>query len=378
MKEFRNYHMIYPKEFHDLHENKNIHRNRKKDRSNHSPLITHKEYEQLDYIAKIEGYYQDINNLIPLNDLNYLTSENNEFCIKTIGDNNDKYKKSFKKSTIDKMFFSSGILIFSEQYTKEVKGGEQNETIITYSIKIGIANNNGNEIQYFSCDTHNRPHDFYFCDDVIISVGRNSIELFKFNISQLSKISEIKLNDNNNNDNNDDKYNILCIERANDKIICGHASGHISIWQPINEYPYLKNTSVSRIHLGPINKIIYEKNSDNLNTIISCSSDKTVKVHSIEDTICLKILQFKDEVLDIKKALDFNKQVNYLISLKNGIIKVYNALFKKVFGIPCQLNKYRLAINIYNNNNSYILISEGNKVKIYKWKNIENNRLYQN
>jgi len=369
--------MKYPKEFYDLHKNKNIRHNRKKDKSNHSPLNTHKECEQLDYIAKIEGYNQDINNLIPLNDLNYLTSENNEFCIKTIGDNNDKYKKSFKKSTIDKMLFSSDKLIFSEQYTNEENGGKQNEKNITYSIKIGIANNIGNEIQYFSCDTHNRPHDFYFSDDIIISVGRNSIELFKFNISQLSKISEIKLDDNNNND---DKYNILCIERANDKLICGHASGHISIWQPINEYPYLKNTSVSRIHLGPINKIIYEKNSDNLNTIISCSSDKTVKVHSIEDIICLKILQFKDEVLDIKKALDSNKQVNYLISLKNGIIKVYNALFKKVFGIPCQLNKYRFVINIYNNNdnNSYILISEGNKVKIYKWKNEENNKLYQN
>jgi len=78
--------------------------------------------------------------------------------------------------------------------------------------------------------------------------------------------------------------------------------------------------------------------------------------------------------------LDSNKQVNYLISLKYGIIKVYNALFKKVFGIPCQLNKYRFAINIYNNNDnkSYILISEGNKIKIYKWKNEENNKLYQN
>ena len=42
----------------------------------------------------------------------------------------------------------------------------------------------------------------------------------------------------------------------------------------------------------------------------------------MEDTICFKVLDYEDEVIDIKKFIDDEKHINYIISLKNGIVKV--------------------------------------------------------
>ena len=363
--------------------NKNFYDKQKYNKTKQNPLASQNICDQLEYVTTIEDHNQAINNILVLNELNYVTSDSNEFYIRAIGNKEAIYKDTFKNEKINKIIFSSEKLIFSVEYTNESNGINQNEKQVSYALKVATINNG--QMKYFSCKTNNKPIDFFESDNAIVIVGNNIIELYRFNQNdnnnnQLTKVSEIKLS-NNDNDNND-KNQILCIERANDALICGHASGHISIWKPIKEYPFLKNTSVSRIHAGPINKIIYSKNSENIDIIISCSSDKTVKVHSIEDTICFDVLKLNDEVINLEKLIDLKKQINYIISLKNGILKVYNASFNEVFEIPkrTNINQPRLVININNcknnegNNDDYILITEENKVDLYKWKNKENNK----
>ena len=168
--------------------------------------------------------------------------------------------------------------------------------------------------------------------------------------------------------------------------MCGHASGHISIWKPVNDNPFLNNTSISRIHFGIINKIIYDKNPENMDVIISCSSDKTVKIHSVEETVCLNVKQYKYEVIDIEKLKDLNNNIYYIISLKNGQLKIYdNSFQKKIFSTKDNgisnpsINATRYVINIIyldsnknNEENNYVIITEGKKIDIFKWKNWNN------
>ena len=365
--------------------NKNFYDKQKYNKTKQNPLTSQNKCDQLEYITTIEDHNQAINNILALNELNYVTSDSNEFYIRAIGNKEKIYKDTFKNEKINKIIFSSEKLIFSVEYTNESNGINKNEKQLSYALKVATIING--QMKYFSCKINKKPIDFFESDNTIVIVGNNFIELYKFNQNdnsnnQLSKVSEIILN-NNDNDNND-KNQILCIERANDALICGHASGHISIWKTSTEYPFLKNTSISRIHAGPINKIIYNKNAENINCIISCSSDKTVKVHSIEDTICFDVLKFNEEVINLEKVIDLKKQINFVISLKNGILKVYNASFNEVLEIPkrMNINLPRLVTNINNcnnnnnegNNNDYILITEENKVDIYKWTNKENNK----
>ena len=362
--------------------NYNQNNNQNYNQINQPNKINQNMWPKLNFVKRLEDHNQTINNLIALNELNYLTTDNDKLCIRKIGDYINNYKEEFKNTEILKVIFSSGKLVVSLENllgTSEKNINEINtiERKVSYEIKIGILNNS--KIQYFSRLTNNKPIDIFESDNRIVLAGNNIIELFQFNNNQLSKISEIKLR-NDNTDNN--MKNILCIERINDALICGHASGHISIWKPINEYPFLKNTSISRIHLGPINKIIYDKASNNIDVIISCSSDKTVKVHSIRDTICFSVLNFKSEAIDIKKVKDLNNNIYYIVSLKNGQLKIYDDSFKKVFGtkklginspryvinVINSNNNIMNSLNINNDNNNYIIITEGNKIDIYKWK----------
>jgi hypothetical protein len=309
-----------------------------------------------------------------------------------INDYNNSYNEEFKNTIIKKIIFSSGKIILSLENileTNELNINNINtyEKKVSYEIRIGIVNNG--KIEYFSCLTNNKPIDIFESDNRIVTAGNNFIELFQFNNNQLSKLSEIKLS---NNSYNNGKNIIICIERINDFLMCGHFSGHISIWKPVNDNPFLNNTSISRIHFGIINKIIYDKNPENMDVIISCSSDKTVKIHSVEETVCLNVKKFKYEVIDIKKLKDLNNDIYYIISLKNGQLKIFDKSFKtKIFSTKDNglsnpnINAARYVINIIylnsNNNNeenNYVIITEGKKIDIYKWKNWNNNGINNN
>ena len=355
----------------------------KQNYSSQKSITSHDFCGKLEYVKTLEDHNQGINNIIALDNSNYLTSDINEFYIRTLQETNTIYKENFgNNSQIKKIIYSSGKIIFSVEYYNQING--KDEKGISHKIHILVLNdiknkiNNNNQIKLLSCNTNDNPIDILESDNIIITVGKNCIELFQFNENninnQLMKVSEILFNNNN-----DERDQILCVHRLEQTLICGHASGHISIWEPINEYPFLKNKLISKIHIGPINKIICDKNSENLNIIISCSSDKTVKIHSIEDTICFKVLDFEDEVIDIKKLEDLEKKTNYIISLKNGILKVYNSTFKEILDIPSRSNtkitRFVLELSNSSNNNNdndeikeiYILVTEANKIDIYKW-----------
>lgn len=341
---------------------------------NKKPKSSENDSGKLEYLNTIEEHNQNIDNIIALNDSNYLTSDINEFYIRTIGMNNSNKENFEKDSKINKVIYSSGKIIFAVE-NNNINGN--NEKAKSYSLKMAIKINN--QIQLVSTNIDKKPYDIYESGNVIIIVGQNFIELYKFveNNNTITKISEINLS--NNNDNNDNKLKILCMEAVNKVLVCGHSSGHISFWETTNEYPYLKNTLISKIHIGPINKILFDKNSDNTNIIISCSSDKTVKIHSLEEIVCFNVVNFNDEVVDIKKIKNLKEEINYIISLKDGTLKVFNYELKEIFEIPnrTKVNIARYAINISHSNNNenennnnkeeYILITEGNKIDLYKW-----------
>ena len=355
------------------------------------PFNTANLYGKLQYIKTIEEHTQPINNIISLDNLKYLTSDNNEFYIRTL-ENNENLKENFgKDSKINKIIYSSGKIIFSVEYFDKING--KDEKGISHKLNLAIYINN--KIQLFSCIINDNPNEILESDNVIIIAGKSNLELFQFNQNnnnnQILKVSEIKINNNENND-----YQILSMKLFGKSLICGHSSGHISFWKPINDNPYLENISISRIHIGPINDIIFDKNSDNIDILISCSSDKTLKVHSIEDTICFNVIDFEEEAIAIKKVFNSDNAPFYIISLKNGILKVFNALFKEIFEIPSRsnTNTIRFVININNSNNNnentnkenYLLISEENKIDIYKWnkkeekeeeKKVEINKSYE-
>ena len=163
--------------------------------------------------------------------------------------------------------------------------------------------------------------------------------------------------------------------------------GYVSKWVRIQNSPFLKITKISRIHFSSINKILYDIYSDNLKVIISCSSDKTLKVHYLDDFICIKVLNFNEEVIDVKKVINHKNQTNYFINLKKGNLMLYDSTLNNILldiynnakinrNLLCLINNNNNNnnnnnINIGNNNNNnkkiYVLISEENKINIYEW-----------
>ena len=335
-----------------------------KNKSKQNPLSYQKINEQLKYIKTIEHHNKPIKNIILLDNMNYLTYDNNEFYITNLKEEKPKKENLGNNSIFNKILYSKGKIILSVDNNNQING--KDEKGITNKLYVINANNNNN---LSDINTNDKFIDIIEIENVIITFGRKYIELFQFNPNnnQIAKASEIIYNETN-----DEKYQIICVERIDKLIICGHESGHISYWSITNEYPYLKNILLKKIHIGKINKII----NDNDN-IISCSSDKTIKIHSIEDNICLKVIDFEDEVIDIKKIVDLDNNFNYVISLRNGMLKVYNSEFKNSFNIPnpSNINKTRFVLNISissdNNKNenseSFILITDDKKIELYQW-----------
>ena len=82
---------------------------------------------KLQYIKTIEEHTQPINNIISLDNLKYLTSDNNEFYIRTL-ENNENLKENFgKDSKINKIIYSSGKIIFSVEYFDKINGKMKKE-----------------------------------------------------------------------------------------------------------------------------------------------------------------------------------------------------------------------------------------------------------
>ena len=81
--------------------------------------------------------------------------------------------------------------------------------------------------KFYSCEVKKEPFNILESDNIIILIEEKIIELFKFeqeNTSKpLLKISEIEIDDQ-----------ILCIEKDNIFLFCGHQSGSISIWSAIS------------------------------------------------------------------------------------------------------------------------------------------------
>ena len=276
------------------------------------------------------------------------------------------------------------------------------EFLLEYSLDdtnfIAIYNDQG----LFTCQTKDNPNDILESDNIIVTVGKNFIEFFSFSqnidnnnninnnniIYKLEKKNEIPINNNNNNNNNniinnDNNINIinnqdvndeiLCFEVFNNFIICGHQSGKISTWQSNNGIN-LQKQGEQKICSEAINKMLLRKFVDNKKDLILCCSDKTLKVFSLEVGTVVNIVQLEDEVMDIKTANNYDNQNVFIISLKNGLLKVFNDGLKILFDITSRfnINKTRKVISMKNlsQDNSmgdYVLITEGNSIDIYRW-----------
>ena len=270
-----------------------------------------------------------------------------------------------------------------------------------------------NDQGYTLCEAKIKPNDIFENGNIIVSVGKNIIEVFEFsqnndnnnnNKNKLEKKKEINIDNNkiNNNDNfinNNNIYNsdneITCITLAQGFIVCGHASGLMSIWKPTPE-EYLKKLQSEKLHDGVINKILYTQLSDNKNYLISCSSDKSIKVYCMEDNVVRKTQPFESEVMDIKLVKDFDRKSIFIVSLKDGKLKGLNESFDILFDIPSRLktNTTRYVIplsnpasnnnppqnnvmnipqeNTNNNNNTssqgdLLLITEGKLIDVFTW-----------
>ena len=251
------------------------------------------------------------------------------------------------------------------------------------------------------CETKNKPNDIFENSNTIITVEKDIIEVFEFSQSKdnndkitnnISKKSEINIDNNNNNNNNNNFNNInsinnndnnnnnnsdneiLCITYSQPGFfVCGHASGLMSLWNP-DPKVYLQKTQAQKLHDGAINKILYTKLSDNNNYLISCSSDKTLKIFCIEANNVVKTQPFVEEVMDIKLVKDFNKKGVFIISLKNGKLFAMNETFEPLFEIPSrfQTNITRHVICLKNPNESetrgdLLAITELGKIDVFSW-----------
>jgi hypothetical protein len=331
--------------------------------------------EELKHISTIiENNNQTISNIISWNEIDFITTYKNEYYFRTIGKESYNDKKAFPENiTIRKAIFSNNKIIM---LTEHNDNNGNNDKLKIYYLIVMIKINH--QIQPFSCKINNEPYDMIEDSNYIIISGDNIIDIFYFdekNNGQLGQLSEIKFNQDENNNNND-MYKALCIEETDQNIICGHSLGYVSIWMRIQNEPLLKNTKISRIHFNSINKILYDTNSDNLKVIISCSSDKTLKVHSLDDLVCLKVLNFNEEVIDVKKVINHSNQTNYFVNLEKGSLMIYDSNFNntllEIYN-SSKINRKFLCLKNYNDNNNnnnkivYVLITMENRIQIYEW-----------
>jgi len=248
---------------------------------------------------------------------------------------------------------------------------------------ISIFNNQGSCL----CEVKNKPNDIFENSNIILTVEKDIIEVFKFSqvqdnnkiINNLVKEKEISITNNkdNNINNNNSIFNsdneILCIEYAGGFFICGHSSGLMSIWKP-DPQSFLRRIQGQKLHNGAINKVLFTTLSDNKNYLISCSSDKTVILYSIDENKIMKNQNFEDEVMDVKLVNDFNKRRVFIISLKHGKLIAVNEEFNRLFEIPSRFRTSitRHVIPLKNPNEcdtkgDLLVITEGKIIDVFTW-----------
>ena len=240
------------------------------------------------------------------------------------------------------------------------------------------------------------PNDIFESGNVILSFGKTLIEIFSFeqaqnnnnnininnnqnNNNKIEKKYEIPLNNNNPNNNNEinnDNNEILCVYLYQNNVICGHRSGVISIWTPTPGV-YLKKKGEFKPSNSAINKILFAKFQDGKDYLLSCCADNTVKIISLESNQIVKESDnYGNEVMDIKMVNDIEGNNLFIISLKNGELKLLDMQLNLIMDIPSRFktNKVRYVIgiknpesNIDNNNGDLLIITEDQNLDIFTW-----------
>lgn len=246
----------------------------------------------------------------------------------------------------------------------------------------------------YSCESVMKPNEIIEKDNKIITGGKSLFEVFSLisdsnNNKALCKLSEIPLINNNNNifgnnninnnnflgnnnfNNNNDE--VICMSVFNEFLFCGHLSGEMSTWKFENNNNSMVKINSLPLHKSAINKIVFSV-IENKNFLFTCSSDKSINVLSIDNSVIIKTQFFEDEVMKIKLVLNFERSLKFIVSLKKGGLKVLNKNFDVEFEIPSRFNtkitRYVLSATNPSKNDvkgDYLLITEGKKIDIFTW-----------
>lgn len=164
-------------------------------------------------------------------------------------------------------------------------------------------------------------YDLIEIDGILIATGKGSFEIFQIIGDSLTLKSKIPLQ------RQDDI--VTSIQLVDKSFICGHASGELSKWNP-GQNPPLTYEQASKIHDGPINKI-YLKSTTDVNFVITCSSDRSIKVFNATNNYSkIKEIILAEEVFNIYETLNAEGQDIFLATLGNGKIKALNDSFEEI------------------------------------------------
>ena len=312
--------------------------------------------EKLKYIKTNENHNKDIENIIHFQKSNYIVSDCDKFYIYNI---NDKGDESIYESSKIKNLKIHKIIISSDK-TKIIYLIEENQT---FMIRILAIENK----QEFAQITKNKPIDIFESSNfIIVAEEKNIIEIFFFEIEDLKikKLHELELEEQ-----------ITYIEEGGEFLFFGHNNGYISAWNTQTKEPYLNLIKKFRLHYDSITKILCDTKDKDRIILITCSLDKTLKVHSLEhgDRICTCVIDFEKEIVDFKSVFNLKKNY-YIVSLKDGELLVYDSKFKKQFEIPSRLKSKspRFVLSMKNEEDDetkgdFLLITEGKAIHKYYW-----------
>ena len=204
------------------------------------------------------------------------------------------------------------------------------------------------------------------------------------NKENLEKKHEIFINNNITNDNqfNNDNINnnnneITTTQLYQNLIICGHTSGIISIWNPVNDNNFIQKKGQIPVAKSAINKIYYQQIPNEKDFLYICCSDGFVQKFSFEaGQVILTSQKFETEIMDIKLVNDYDKTNMLIISLKNGNLKVLDLNLQFLFEIPSRFkyNNTRYVISLNNpltakdnTKGDLLLITEGIHLDMFTW-----------